>query len=230
MKYVRYDRHLREKARQKRATGQMIKTIAADLSVPISRVTYWVKDIKLTPEQLEANRKPGRAIAAKARTLSAQNRRRSFQKTGRDKIRNSYNELYLAGCMLYWGEGSKERNRLILVNSDPEMHKLFLRFLRTCFAVTDADIRFRLTCYAKNKKDASTLETFWLEKLELDRTSMLSSIVNPAGKQDRKKRRLLKYGTVRVEVLKSTALVQEIYGAIQEFSGIEAERWIDGIE
>jgi hypothetical protein len=35
------------------------------------------------------------------------------------------------------------------------------------------------------------------------------------------------YGTARVTVY-STAIVQSIYGAIQEYAGIERPEWVDG--
>jgi hypothetical protein len=37
----------------------------------------------------------------------------------------------------------------------------------------------------------------------------------------------LPYGVCNVRVLRSTALVQHIYGAIQEYGGFEEPRWLD---
>jgi hypothetical protein len=39
--------------------------------------------------------------------------------------------------MLYWAEGSRERNAIKFTNSDPEMLRFFMRFLRLSFAVPD---------------------------------------------------------------------------------------------
>ena len=41
--------------------------------------------------------------------------------------------LHVAGCMLYWAEGAKDRNQIRFTNSDPEMARFFVRFLRTYF-------------------------------------------------------------------------------------------------
>jgi len=46
--------------------------------------------------------------------------------------------------MLYWAEGSKERNSVIVSNSDPELIGFFARFLREQFEVSDD--RFRVLC------------------------------------------------------------------------------------
>jgi len=41
--------------------------------------------------------------------------------------------------MLYWAEGSKQRNRLTFANSDVEMVRFFSRFLRECLGVAPTD-------------------------------------------------------------------------------------------
>ena len=38
--------------------------------------------------------------------------------------------------MLYWAEGSKERNSVLLCNSDPHLVRFFRRFLAECFDVS----------------------------------------------------------------------------------------------
>ena len=39
----------------------------------------------------------------------------------------------MAGCMLYWAEGAKERNVVKFANSDAAMVRFFVRFLREGF-------------------------------------------------------------------------------------------------
>ncbi len=58
--------------------------------------------------------------------------------------------LHLAGCMLYWAEGTKNRNRAQLVNSDVEMVRFFCSFLRRCFGVQPEDFRVSLNFYTGN--------------------------------------------------------------------------------
>jgi hypothetical protein len=41
----------------------------------------------------------------------------------------------MAGCMLYWAEGAKERNTVKFVNSDVAMVRLFVNFMKGCFGV-----------------------------------------------------------------------------------------------
>ena len=59
-------------------------------------------------------------------------RRAAYQKEGRAAA-GAGDPLHLAGCMLYWAEGSKRRGGVRLVNSDPNMVVFFRRFLTTSF-------------------------------------------------------------------------------------------------
>ena len=134
--------------------------------------------------------------------------------------------MHLAGCMLHWAEGSKHRNAVIFVNSDPAMVAFFARFLRSCFEVPDG--RFRITCnlFADHVERRREIEQYWLDLLGLPRTCLRESTVNVYSKYSKKKRRnKLPYGTCRIAV-HDTRIVQHIYGAIQEYAGFEREEWL----
>lgn len=129
--------------------------------------------------------------------------------------------------MLYWAEGSKGRNAIQFVNSDPEMVRFFGAFLRTYYAVPDDAFRIDCNLFADHIKRQLKIEQFWLDTLELPSTCMRKSTVNVYSKYSKKKRRnRLPYGTVRV-VVHSTDLIQQIYGAIQEYGGFERPEWLE---
>src|SRR5207247_9993027 len=70
------------------------------------------------------------------------------------------------------------------------------------------------------------VEDFWLSTLALPRTQLRKSTINRYSKYSQKKRRnKLPYGTCRVVVC-DTALVQNLYGVIQEYGGFEREEWL----
>ena len=131
--------------------------------------------------------------------------------------------------MLYWAEGSKERNTVVFANSDPAMMEMFTRFLRACFSLTSEDLVFRLNVYTNNGLEIDEVELFWMDLLRLSRRSPRKHVVNhfptsSSGKRTRK----LPYGVCTLRVKRSTRIVQHIYGAIQEYSGIEQPAWLDG--
>ncbi len=129
--------------------------------------------------------------------------------------------------MLYWGEGGKSRNTVQLTNSDPAMILLFLRFLRYHFAVSNARVRIQCNVHAADVHRVSEIEDYWLGMLALSRDSLTKTMVNSIPRSSLQKRRnLLPHGTCRLTV-GDTAIVQHIYGAIQEYSGTERPEWLD---
>ena len=129
--------------------------------------------------------------------------------------------------MLYWGEGSKERNKVEFTNSDPAMARFFVDFLKTYFDLEGDDIRVRCHLYADHVEKQAEIEHHWLEALGLPPASLRKSIVNVYSKYSKRKRvGNLPYGTCRIVVFR-TRVVQNIYGAIQEIGGFERPEWRD---
>ncbi len=210
-----------------------IKRIAATVGVSPSTVSIWVRDIELLPRHREALIKKNRDARLPGgrnevwRELS-RTRRRQYQDKGRQRARTG-EILHLAGCMLYWAEGSKERNSVLFANSDPAMMVMFLRFLRECFGLTPAEMTLRLNVYTNNGLSIEDIETYWLELLSLPRSSLRKHMVNhcPTSSSGLKRNKL-PYGVCTLRVKQSTWLVQHIYGAIQGYAGFDEPRWLDG--
>jgi hypothetical protein len=128
--------------------------------------------------------------------------------------------------MLYWAEGAKLRNAVRLSNSDPEVLRFFARFLRAQFDLPDAKMRVWCNLFADHMGRQREIEAFWLEVLELPQACLTKSTVNVYSKYSQKKRmNRLPYGTCRLSV-HSTAIVQHIYGAIQEYAGFDRPEWL----
>ena len=129
--------------------------------------------------------------------------------------------------MLYWAEGSRSRNQLRFTNSDPEMVRFFVRFLRRCFGVAADEISVTCNLFADHAEHQEEIEQFWLNIVGVRRTSLCRSTVNAYSKYSQKKRQnKLPYGTCRV-VLSRTHVTQHIYGAIQEYGGFDRPEWLD---
>jgi hypothetical protein len=148
------------------------------------------------------------------------------QEEGR-QIADRREALHVAGCMLYWAEGAKHRNQIRFTNSDPEMARLFVRFLRTYFNLTAENIRMTCNLFADHLDHQHQIERFWLDTLQLPPSSLCKSTVNVYSKYSKKKRlNKLPYGTCRV-VVSRTRVVQSIFGSIQEYAGFERPAWLE---
>jgi hypothetical protein len=201
------------------------------LSVSRGTVSLWVRDVALTPEQHAAlfarnpayngQRAGSAANAAKHRAL-----RESHQQRGRALARGG-DPMFAAGCMLYWAEGTKNRNQVRLSNSDPELARFFVTFLRKYFNVRDEDLRVTCHLYADHIERQREVEQFWLDTLGLPECCLYKSVVNAYSRHSQRKRlNMLPYGTCRVG-LGRTSVVQTIYGAIQEYGGFDRPEWLD---
>jgi transcriptional regulator with XRE-family HTH domain len=217
----------REARRLRRDHGMPMKRIAVRLGVSLSTVSLWVRDIELEPAHRERNRR--QEYAARATTWSDLNRakRRAYQEEGRARARQDY-PLHRAGCMLYWAEGSKERNAVIFSNSDTHMVAFFRRFLIASFDLAPERLGLRLNVYTGNGLSLLQIEAYWLEALGLPRCCLRKHIVNhfPTSSSGRKRNKL-PYGVCTLSIYE-TRIAQHIYGAIQEYAGFKEPRWLDG--
>ena len=208
-----------------------MKEIERKLDVSRSSVSLWVRDIQLTSEQHAAllQRNPaynGQLKGSKTNRERARLRRRRHQLSGRRRARTP-DSLYVAGCMLFWAEGDKCRGSVRFSNSDPEVIRLFARFLRECFGVTDDGIRVYCHLFADHVSHQHEVEQFWLDVVGLPRTSLRKSMVNFYSRSSQRKRtNRLPYGTCKL-VVHSTEIVQAIYGSIQEFAGFSRPECLD---
>jgi transcriptional regulator with XRE-family HTH domain len=211
--------------------GYSIKQIARLLGVSTSSVSLWVRDIELTDDQHAALRQRsaiydgqllGRAVSSGRRRAE----RRVYQEDGRRLARQG-EVLHAIGSMLYWAEGARNRNSVRFSNSDPDMVRTFVNFLRTYFPLSNENIRLTCHLFADHVERQRETENFWLDVAGLPRSSLCPSIVNVYSKYSAKKRRnVLPYGTCRV-VVHRTSVVQSIYGAIQEYAGFDRPAWLD---
>ena len=85
-----------------------------------------------------------------------------------------------------------------------------------------------LNVYTGNGLEISEIERFWLEELDLPRSSLRGHTLNhrPTSSSGRRPHRL-PHGVATITV-NSTAVVQHIYGAIQEYGAFSEPQWLDG--
>ena len=189
----------------------------------------WVRDIVLTEEQQAALHKQHYAYWAQTRgahtnAIKGRERRVIYQEEGRQKAREG-DPLHLAGCMLYWGEGAKNRNPLKMSNSDAGMLAFYLCFLRESLQVTNDRIVVRIVCYLGNGLSQEDIELYWLEALCLPAKCLRPTTINIQPISSQQKGRKLLYGTTEIAV-HETQLAQHVLGAIQEYAGIEKPEWL----
>jgi hypothetical protein len=85
------------------------------------------------------------------------------------------------------------------------------------------------TWFADHAERQFEIEQFWLERLELPRERLARSIVNTYSKHSKRLRKnKLPYGTCKI-VVSRQAVIQGIYGALQELGGLERPEWAERV-
>lgn len=214
---------LRLKARQLRAKGVSVKSIARKLGVAKSSASLWVRDIILSVEQLERLRQQNIKGGERGRLLGAlkqkQDRLKRIEKgivNGKQMIKKlNKRELLLTGVALYWAEGTKKNREVAFCNSDPQLIQFMIEWLRRCFSVHVE----RLFCYVGineiHKNREVVVKSYWsnLTKIPLTQFNKTSfkKVINKkvyANFEDH-------YGTLTVKVHQPGQLYYDIIGLIE---------------
>jgi len=214
-----------QEARDLRVTGRTLRSIAKELHVSLGSISLWTRNVKI-PEHLLCERKQGqvdnlrdfRLTAGLTRSERCAKQRKIWEAEGRAKAKLHKDLLHTQGCMLYWAEGSKANNRNVvrLSNSDPEMVRLFMRFLRESLSIPNEKIKGRVHCYLNNGLTLKEVEDYWLGVSGTFPVNLRKAQVQESSSQ--KNHRVHPYGTWHIEVC-STQALQHIFGAIQEYGG-----------
>lgn len=209
-------------ARALRMKGWSLRAISSKIKCSKSVVSVWIRDIKLTDEQidkLKSNQDKARARAAKHPNSSRQKWgriRSAFRSKAEKDIpkRCSKETLKIAGSCLYWAEGyNASRNAIIFANTDPRMIKLIMRFFREACKIPEAKFRGKVAIHPH--LHVRKAERYWsgVSSIPLEQFNKPLLAVSRASKQ---KRDTLPFGTFSI-------LIGDVY-TCSKIKG-----WIDGI-
>jgi len=148
--------------------------------------------------------------AIKARTASRRDVPRDTQRKRRAEIEqiradsrafaadHLHDPLFVAGTVLYWGEGAKTCPYLLLANTDPAALRIFIQWTRSYH---DRDAEFVLSLHLHHGNDESRARHWWTESLNLDDPDFTKTYIKPPGTGHRKNK--LPHGVCRVRMRRS---------------------------
>jgi len=164
----------RKRAIQLRKEGKTYAEILDVVEVSKSTLSVWLRSVgiakaqkqRITDKKLAAQKKGGLA----RREMRLVNMKDIFMKAGKDISPLSAREFWLCGVMLYWAEGCKEKmyrggQSVDFGNTDPEMIKFFVKWLREVLEVKDADMNFSLYIHENNMYRLKEVEAYWLKTI-----------------------------------------------------------------
>lgn len=208
---MRKDRHL---VIQLRRQGKSYNEISRNLKIPKSTIHLWLKGNEWSAEIKKDLIKKAQVLASPKLRLMALAQQKKWadwhdqsKQDAISKFPKLQNDLlFMAGLMLYWGEGDKilENGQVRLTNSDPELIKIYYSFLCIAIGLPKEKIYVKLILYP-DLKDME-LKKYWSQilKIPLEQFKNSSVII---GKHPTKR---LSYGICSVEVY-SRSLKEKIF-------------------
>ena len=215
----------RERARALRQQGESIREISRKLRSSKSTVSYWCRDIALSPQQIrllvrkkERGAYVGRLRAAEKKRASRMNSVASeMQKGAADIGKLDTKSLFALGLGLYWGEGYKSGNEECgFTNSNPDIILAFMTWLWKIYKIPSKDLVLRVSVNDAHEKREKEILRYWsnitgiplkqFTKTSFVRTRSRKVYANPERH----------FGTLRVKVRRGTTLRRRILGSIAE--------------
>lgn len=211
-----YMKHTEKKeALMLRKSGWSINDIYKKLGVAKGTVSVWVRDVLLTPSQLQelGQRSYKRSAVEKRRAsrLLNENKKRQLviDKAKSDIAHISQKDLFLIGVMLYWAEGGKkQRGSVRFSNSDPLMIRVMMKFFRTICMVPEE--KFRIHLHIHMHLDYKKAEKHWSQVTNIPLNQFYKTY-NAPNKGSKNKKDNLPNGTIQIYVC-DTNLFLKIQG------------------
>jgi hypothetical protein len=215
-------KELREKAIILRKQGLSYREIMAEIPIAKSTLSDWLHSVGLSKHQKQ--RLTDKKLAAIKRGGEAKHQQRVVRT--KEIIENAKQEigtitkreLWLIGIMLYWAEGSKEKehhpgSRASFTNSDPNMIIIFLEWLRQICHKTFADITIDITIHQLQKHRTAEIVEFWANTIGCP-TTYFQHIYYKKGNSNTRRKNVGKtyHGILKINVKSSSTLLRQIAG------------------
>ncbi|GGV38643.1 hypothetical protein [Streptomyces spectabilis] len=209
---------LRERARELRLKGWTYNQIQAELGCSKSSVSLWVRDLP-KPERPDPSEQA--KLAARKRwehelAVRDEERRRTKAVWTAEVGSLSDREAFLAGVVLYWAEGTKDkaysrRERLAFINSDPNVIAFYLHWLDLQGVERE---RLRLRVSIHESADVAEAEAFWADLVGMEASTLQKTTIKKHNPRTVRKNTSEAYrGCLAIYVLKSAELYRRMEGA-----------------
>jgi hypothetical protein len=184
-----------------RRRGLTYSEIREIIPVPKGTLSGWCQDVEMTADQTQAIK--DRMPSQKGVPKDSQWRRRieiaEIRKEAQGFAAQHLGEpFFVAGVVLYWAEGSKTRNDLLLANADPRTLRMFVAWTQR-YLGADAEFVLSLHLHEGNSEEAA--KGYWKKATALTDARFTKTFIKSAGTGHRKNH--LEHGVCRVRVMRS---------------------------
>ncbi|HZJ34845.1 MAG TPA: hypothetical protein VFD55_02410 [Candidatus Angelobacter sp.] len=190
----------KQQAVELRRQGMSYSLISNQLSVSKSTLSNWLKDLPYTPnEQVLSRIKHGQGTYGLRRRQMRINEVSDLKAQGISEIgKVSRRDLWMIGLGLWIGEGSKTMEQIRLVNSDPRVVRLFIRWLREICELEDENITIAMHLYPDSDELSSI--KYWMNITKLPKKQFRKTQIDRRLDKKRSKIGKTPHGTLHITV------------------------------
>lgn len=211
----------KEKAVALRKRGLSYGEILEKVSISKASLSLWLRGIELSHGQRDHLRQKwqvAREKGAAKRHLTRMKEWRSIKEKSAGEVQKlSAKQRWISGVMLYWAEGSKEKEHgqsinIKFSNSDPRMLVLFQSWLNEFLNIEKDKLIYEL--YIHEKADWKAARLFWVKELVI-KPEAIRVYFKPHNPNPKRKNVSSHYhGLIRISAPGSIKFVRRIDGWI----------------
>jgi len=174
--------------------------IKNELGVSVSTMSYWFSSRPYVPNAATLERiKNGSAKNGIARhNERVESTKKTIFTASREIGKLTHRDLWLLGLGLYIGEGSKSIESVRIVNSDPEVIRISLRWFREVCGLGDENLILSLNIYP-DINEAAAID-YWSKVTGLPKSNFRKTQVDRRNNKSNKLRHKLSFGTIQIRV------------------------------
>ena len=190
---------LKSKAIALRKKGYSYNLIREKVPVSKSTLSLWLADIPFTPNEKVRNR----VKRASSRVVQwSQKRKRESEDRARKEAQHDVGkidarDLFMLGIGLYIGEGSKTGGNVRIINADPQVISLAIRWFEDIFGLNTKHFSITMHLYPDNDIEQSL--AFWSRAAGIPKHQFGKTQIDTRIKKA-KKRGMLRHGTAHLVV------------------------------
>lgn len=194
---MRVEKQLAVKFRRK---GMSYGLISEQLGVSKSTLSNWLKDLPYTPnEQVLSRIRCGQGAYGLRRRQMRIDEISKLKAQGITEVgKISKRDLWMIGLGLWIGEGSKTMEQIRLVNSDPRVVRLFIRWLREICELHDENITIAMHLYPDSDELSSM--KYWMDITKLPQQQFRKTQIDRRLDKKRQKIGKTPHGTLHITV------------------------------
>jgi len=178
------DRQDKAEAIRLRKLGKSYRAIKKELRIPMSTLSNWLSPhgwSKKIADSLSERAKKDSAVRIRdLNKIRGENLKKLYEEAEKEAVIEfqnlKYHPLFIAGLVLYWGEGDKvSKNSVRISNTDPAAVRLYINFLFHVCGVRREKVRAGLLLYPD--LDDGVCKKFWAKSSGLGEGAFNKSTV-----------------------------------------------------